>query len=229
MINVSKAPSVIEDPKQFYDQLIKVLLMLNSKYIELEEWFNIHLKPLLVVSNHNYFAGHLALRKLSETNNGNNARLKVVLERVYKMSKLNEDTLFLAEYCRFAQHEPIVQQELIASIMSIVQCDGNPPGGAVLKLHRLYKSDSPPDVALIRSHDVIQHIVTNVCSPGRTAQKEMKIWLIAYSAYYNTSTESSRDIQKGYEGLLKLSNQLEQIFSMSNLADNLHEMILEAR
>ena len=224
-------PSVLENPREFQIKLEQILLMLNDKYVELEQWFTDHLKPLLIVDNYNYFAAHIALRQLSESKAGNFNRIKVVLERVYMMARLNEDTKFMAEYIRFANNgKDEVSMELIASISSIVSCDGNPPGGAVLKLHRLYKSENPPDVSLLRSYDVIKHLVNNVYTPGRTAQREMKIWLIAYAAFWNPTTDGNKDVESGYDRLLRLSNLLEQvIMSMSNLADNLAELIKESR
>ena len=226
----SAKPNVIDEPQKFYQSLNEALLLLNGEYIELDRWFNEHLKPLLIVNNHNYFAAHLAVRKLSESKTpSNQSRFKVVLERIYKMSQLNEDTKFMGEHIRFASAGTVVPPELIASISSIVSSEGNPPGGAILKLHRLYKSANPPDVSILRSHDVVKQLVNNVFTPGRLTQKEMKIWLIAYSAFWNPTSDCDKDIQNGYDRLLKLSNKLEQLASMSNLNDSLLELINETR
>jgi hypothetical protein len=54
---------------------------------------------------------------------------------------------------------------------------------------------------------------------------DKKLWLVAYAAFWNTSSNSKTHIENGATLLTELSELLERMISMSNLQDHLPSLL----
>jgi hypothetical protein len=215
--------NIVENQPLFYSELSDLLEKLNDENVDVDHWFNASLKPFMSINDHNFLATTLAIKKLVDTHK-HLYRLKKVLEQIHTWanSSSNDDVKFLAETARFAHTTVAAPIEAIQSIMNIVQKGGIIAGGDVMKLHKMYSSPHPPHVSLLRSPDVLDHLVSQTYSAGHpTGHQVEKIWLIAYAAFWNRSTTCREDIIKGRKLLTELDRLLERVTSMNQIQDHM--------
>jgi hypothetical protein len=146
--------NVVTDPSKFYEELTDILSLLGNPALDFEEWFDLQLKPLLVLNNHNFFAAHLAIKKMANQQQKQLFPLHRVLEAIDQMAQHNEDTRFLSASVRFAQ-DLTLPSDLVTPITNIIRASGKIAGGDIVKLFKVYNSESPPDVSILRSHDIM--------------------------------------------------------------------------
>jgi hypothetical protein len=217
---------IFENEEGFYQELTLELEKLNNEELDIQEWFTTSLKPLMLSGNHNFLTTCLVIKRLIDTRDKNSSlfRLTRVLEMIYEWANgsPNADVQFLAETARFSHSGDSIPVELINSVMNIVRRPGNIAGGDILKLHRLYSGPTPPSVSFLRSKDVIHHLIFQTFSPKHTTsyQKE-KLWLIAYSAFWNSTPSCKQDIATGNELLNDLDRLLERVTSMNQIQDHI--------
>lgn len=131
----------------------------------------------------------------------------------------------MSEAARFSDSS--ASPDLINAIMNIV-VSGNPSGGDLQKLFRMYKSTgNEPDASFLRSADVCNVILESAFAQGHSVSlMDEKLWLLAYSAFWNKSNEAKvkvakfdekTDIENGFEMMKELSSLLEKITSMNQL------------
>ncbi|KAI8902824.1 TH1 protein [Globomyces pollinis-pini] len=227
---MSDIPSILDNPDSFYEKVTEILMETNSHSMDLDNWFLNHLKPLLVLNNHNYFFIQILLKKLIKSGdaNYNLYALQKVLEMIYKFSneKSNDSTKFLSDAVRFAKTDQPLHTDLINSLTNIIR-SGKLSGGDILKLYRLYKETSPPpDVSFLRAADIMEPLVIHTFAPGHpVSHMDEKIWLIAYAAFFNSSITCPDDIQKGKVTLDELNGFFGRVTSMAQMFDHLPSLL----
>ncbi|KAH6579379.1 hypothetical protein BASA61_010286 [Batrachochytrium salamandrivorans] len=216
-------PSVAKDMSAFVVHLLNLLSETHTlSEDQLEQWMKRKLKPLCIVDSHNFLFIQALLKQLStEWQDGVHVGFPVIriLEELQTLSASKQEAQMLADVVRYSGDLPL---DVVTSLINI-QSAGTPTAGDIMKLHRAYKSSSPPPVELLRSLPIMHALISNCFSPGRSNNyREEKLWLLAYSSSAvasgpDGSSVSCSAVMPLFDQLMELDNLLVRVTSMAQI------------